>query len=244
MKKGVVTQFSLLLVSVLVGLMLAIQMQSLKQPRAEDARDLLQIRSEILAQQLRHQELSSEIFHMQLLLQQYQQATSSEGEFMEVMKRQLEEVRRAAGLTPLEGKGLLITVDVLPREDFSQMLEARQSALTRMIDDDIRNLIDELFANGAEAVSFNGLRLVTHSTITKADQQILVNETPVTLPFEIHALGNPDLLQAALEVSEIPDIYMDLGLQMKFDKQENLTVPAYHVQREIEYMQRQEESDS
>ena len=58
-------------------------------------------------------------------------------------------------------------------------------------------MVNALWAAGAEAISINGQRLGPTTAIRFAGEAVLVDFRPVTNPYEISAIGDPDTLPAS-----------------------------------------------
>lgn len=65
-------------------------------------------------------------------------------------------------------------------------------------DQDIRVVVNALWAAGAEAISVNGMRLGPGTFIRTAGSTILVNVTALKSPYEVEAIGESNALQVAL----------------------------------------------
>ncbi len=89
---------------------------------------------------------------------------------------------------PCTGRGSLFMLQDSPKRNPS---ETRQDVVNDYIvhDRDIREIVNELFAAGAEAISVNGQRLVASSSIRCVGPVVLVNSTQVAPPFMIKAIG-------------------------------------------------------
>src|SRR5206468_3747517 len=61
-----------------------------------------------------------------------------------------------------------------------------------LTDRDVRSVVNQLWANGAEAISVNGIRLTPTSAIRFAGQAVLVDFQPITSPYTVRAIGNAD----------------------------------------------------
>lgn len=232
------------LITVIAGMMLAIQLQSYAEPGTSESRDMiLSMRNQIQDERRKHQELRNEIFKYQMLKNQYERARNDEDEISDVMYREMEEARRQAGLTTMEGPGLVLLIDVPPYQREINASEARQEVYQKLLDNDVRALVDELYGNGAKAISINNYRLLVYSTIRKVGNSIQINTHPVTLPFEIRIIGDADTLLAALQVSDIPNIFREIGLEITPEKKERVIVPPYQEKQNIQHMKRLKESD-
>jgi len=58
---------------------------------------------------------------------------------------------------------------------------------------DIRVVVEQLFGAGAEAIAINGERITPTSAIIDVGRSLLVNSAYLTPPYQITALGAPDL---------------------------------------------------
>ena len=68
-------------------------------------------------------------------------------------------------------------------------------------DTDIRDVVNELFASGAQGVSVGGERLIVTSSIRCTGPLIKVNDKLISVnPVEIQAVGDPDLLVSGLDI--------------------------------------------
>ena len=100
----------------------------------------------------------------------------------------------------------------------------------RVADGDLQLVVNALWAARAEAISINGQRLGPTSAIRFAGEAVLVDFRPVTNPYEIRAIGEPDALAAAFltnpEVRSLAVISETYGLLFEFAKEEELSLPA------------------
>ncbi|MGW5417585.1 DUF881 domain-containing protein, partial [Actinomadura geliboluensis] len=67
----------------------------------------------------------------------------------------------------------------------------------RVYDQDLQVLVNGLWAAGAAAIGVNGRRLAPTTAIRTAGEAILVDYRPLTGPYEVTALGDPDRLRDA-----------------------------------------------
>lgn len=95
---------------------------------------------------------------------------------------------RNAQLEEIEGSGILITVSEL---------EGAES-VERVLDTDLRYIINALWAGGAEGVEINGVRVGPTTAVRTAGGAILVNFQPLVAPYSIRAIGNQESLELQL----------------------------------------------
>jgi uncharacterized protein YlxW (UPF0749 family) len=138
----------------------------------------------------------------------------------------LTETKVLAGTAPAHGPGVVVTLRDSPKVDPA---ETRPDVIsTYMVHDtDIRAVVNELFAAGAEAVSVNDQRLIATSSIRCVGPVVLVNSVQVAPPYVVKAIGKPDVLEKALEMQGGPaDELFPLDM-IEIRKQPDIYVPAY-----------------
>ncbi|MGY1810758.1 DUF881 domain-containing protein [Blastococcus sp. SYSU D00669] len=152
-----------------------------------------------------------------------------------VGQRALEQLAAAeagAAAVAVTGPGLLVTLaDAEPDADSDPVggeAETDPNGLVR--DGDLQLVVNALWAAGAEAVSINGQRLGPTSAIRFAGEAVLVDFNPVTNPYEVSAIGDPDALRdeflASPEVGALAVISESYGLRFDFAKENELSLPA------------------
>ena len=114
------------------------------------------------------------------------------------LQREINTLRVRAGVTAVEGPGIVIT------EDDTNIIKPGITDISmeaRMIHDlDLILLVNELRNAGAEAIDINGQRIASNTSIRCVGSVINVNNRPVSTPFVIRAIGKVDTL--ALEARE------------------------------------------
>lgn len=78
-----------------------------------------------------------------------------------------------------------------------------QEQVAVLHDRDIRAVVNQLWAAGAEAIAVNGLRLTATSFIRFAGESVLVDFQPISAPYSIEAIGNRNALLVAFADSSI-----------------------------------------
>jgi uncharacterized protein YlxW (UPF0749 family) len=136
---------------------------------------------------------------------------------------ELETYRLLAGVLEAKGPGVIVTLE-------DRYYDAKASDPNDYIvhEQDVRGVVNELFAAGAEGISINGQRFVQSTSIRCVGPTIIVNDVKSTAPFEIIAVGDPDTLYTALHM---PGGYVDVleswGITVKVEKKEEVRLPAY-----------------
>ncbi len=105
-------------------------------------------------------------------------------------RRALSAAQAAAAAAPARGAALVVTVDDAPH--------GAGDGGGRVYDQDLQVLVNDLWGAGATAIGVNGLRLTATSAIRGAGEAVLVDYRPLTRPYTVTALGDPERLSAAL----------------------------------------------
>jgi len=152
-----------------------------------------------------------------------------------VGQQALDELARAeqgAAAVKVTGPGLLVTLaNADPTADADPVgSTAEEDPRGRVRDGDLQLVVNALWAAGAEGISINGQRLGPLTAIRFAGEAVLVDFRPVTNPYEISAIGDPDTLASKFlgspEVSSLAVISKTFGLRFDFARKDELTLPA------------------
>ena len=102
---------------------------------------------------------------------------------------ELETARIAAGLIPMTGTGLVLRI-----EDSSRPVAADANEADYIVGaGDLRTVVDQLWLAGAEGIAINDERVATTTSIVDIGGAVLVNTAYVAGPFQVSAIGAPDL---------------------------------------------------
>ena len=111
------------------------------------------------------------------------------------LKSELEMVKMTAGLTRVEGPGVVILVT-----DGTRELNADENPNNLLVHDlDIRAMVDDLRNAGAEAIAINGQRVVFNkSQIVCTGPTIKINDQVFAPPYVIEAIGDRKFLESSI----------------------------------------------
>lgn len=150
------------------------------------------------------------------------------------LARELAGLRLAAAAVAVKGPGVVVTL----REPASATVSGPPArvgtvgiaATSVLTDRDVRSVVNELWADGAEAIAINGVRLSPTSAIRFAGQAVLVNFDPITSPYRVEAIGSPDTLSTRFATSDVASRYQTLvsadHIGFDFVDATKLTLPA------------------
>jgi uncharacterized protein YlxW (UPF0749 family) len=149
--------------------------------------------------------------------------------------RGLDDVSLAAATTAITGPGLTVTLtDPGASPDLSDVSKQRTPGSRQVVlDRDLQLLTNALWASGAEAVAVDGVRVGPNVTMRQAGGAILVDNQPVTSPYDVVAVGPPRGMHDGLSwnggmrrLTLLGNAY-DVGVTVT--ESDQLTVPAGNV---------------
>jgi uncharacterized protein YlxW (UPF0749 family) len=136
----------------------------------------------------------------------------------------LADARMLAGLTPLRGPGIIVTI-----ADSNRPLRPGEDPNLVLIHySDVHAVVNALWAAGAEAVAVNDERLTGQSGISCVGTTILCNTRRLAPPYRIAAIGDPQALRAAAEArGGILDELRTFDFPVAVAVDDDVRVPAY-----------------
>lgn len=134
----------------------------------------------------------------------------------------------SAGAVPLEGPGVVLTLDDAPGGDDGAGTD--DAADGRVLAKDLQYVVNALWRSGAEAVSVNDKRLTSLSAIRFAGSAIIVDYRPLTRPYVVTALGDPESFPAEFADgpggSYLSTLRSTFGIRVDSEVSRSLRVPA------------------
>lgn len=229
--------FILAIISAIIGVMLTVQLRSSLDPVHKESRSIAELRASLQKELEKHKNLLADISKYNQLYYQYE-TSLSEDESLSVMREELARNRKMAGMVGVEGPGIAISiVDV---EFDESIVDEHMSAPVvggySIDDEDLRWLVNILFANGAQAVSINGHRLISTTAIRNVGDVIQIDTRTIQPPYEMKALGEPEVLLSALKLEGVEDYFQLSNKHVLAEKRDKLIIPANREERSIRFM--------
>ena len=219
---------AVLLASTMLGFLLTLQIQTaMNRPPAtpEYSRDLSAVTIQRL--EVEQKSLKDSIARLRARIVTQQQAATSGASSLSSLTDELGRQRLAAGLSVPHGPGVSVILD-----DSTKTMPAGDDAANYLIHDfELRDVASLLWLAGAEALAINDERLVASTSIYCVGSTIIVNNTRLSPPYEIRALGNASQLEEALKdpgtLKKIKSRSKLYGIQFKYAQAKDLTLPAF-----------------
>ena len=141
-----------------------------------------------------------------------------------------EALELAAGLVPVSGPAVTVSLDDAPRREGRPALSDDPDDLV-VHQQDVQAVVNALWAGGAEAMTLMGQRIVSTSAVRCVGNTVILHGQVYGPPFVITAVGDPDSLRDSLDSD--PGVllfrtYVDrFGLGYTVRSRQSVTLPAY-----------------
>jgi uncharacterized protein YlxW (UPF0749 family) len=141
----------------------------------------------------------------------------------EALADELARLELAVGAVAVHGPGVVVTLDDNPDGDDPE-------GNGRITDVDVQSVVNELWAAGAEAVSVNDRRISALTAIREAGEAILVDYVPISPPYVVRAIGDPDTVEPSFTDSATARRFRTwvdaFGLGFSVARKDRLDLPA------------------
>jgi uncharacterized protein YlxW (UPF0749 family) len=177
--------------------------------------------------QKRQETLKDRILALRTSISGLEASTPGNDALVAGVNAELRAARLAAGLVELVGRGI-----VLQLEDSTQPVPVDAAPGDyRVTASDLRDITNELWLAGAEAIGVNGERVTATSALTDIGSSILLNSAYLQPPYQITAIG-PDDLYARLTTSVnfvafVRERVQGFGIRFGVAQLDEVVVPAY-----------------
>lgn len=152
------------------------------------------------------------------------------------LQNQVADLRAHAGLTAMHGPGVEVDLaDGVP----GPATAGQASYLVNY--QDVQDIVNLLFAQGAEAIAVNERRITPLTAYSGSEGQVVIDQgPPLSSPIKVRAVGDRNRMVAALDDSSaLPDIrarQVQFQLHLTFFGTPDLGLPAYDSSLQIPHV--------
>jgi uncharacterized protein YlxW (UPF0749 family) len=188
----------------------------------------LELTELIMQEQERTEQLEQRVEELSTEIARYETTAVAGSAVLADLQAQVEAVEAPAGLTDVEGTGLVVTL-----EDSSRGFDPGRVDPNSLVihETDLRAVVNALFAGGAEAVSINDSRVLSTTGIRCVGNTLYLNGRLYAPPFVIRAVGDPFELGNALDrdpaVENFRRVAAEFDLGYDVAEAESLRIPAH-----------------
>jgi uncharacterized protein YlxW (UPF0749 family) len=177
--------------------------------------------------QKRQETLKDRILELRTSIRDIEANAAGNDVLVAAVNADLEQARLAAGLVELVGPGI-----VLQLEDSNQPVPPDAAPGDyRVTASDLRDVTNEVWLAGAEAIGINGERVTATSALTDIGSSVLLNSAYLQPPYQITVIGPPDLyarLTTSVNfVAFVRDRVQGFGIRFGVAQLDQVVVPAY-----------------
>ena len=166
-------------------------------------------------------------------IEEYKNERVSDEKTAQLLESELEQLKESLGKTDVEGEGIVIQLTDMEGTELAEGI-----IVYRIEDDDLLVIVNQLLAAGAEAISINGHRIISTSSIADIGVEFIrVNSKPIQSPYVINAIGDPDYLKGAVSgkggrVTELKEI----GHETSVVESKKIEIEKYNGEIDSKYI--------
>lgn len=214
-------------VCIILGIMMALQFKTVQRSFLQGqtpSQKSAQLVSELTKLKNEKALLSTEVETLEKRLKEIETTESKGNVVIKNLNEDLNRYRSFAGLTDVYGPGIEVFIDN-PNTEVNSVME------TNLVYDYelLVNLVNELNAAGAEAISINDQRILSQTEIRAAGEHININRVPQAAPFVVKVIGDPQTLENSLTGRfGIVSVIREKNYQLDIKKMEKITISKYN----------------
>ncbi len=129
----------------------------------------------------------------------FQNAVAKKNEVARLLNKSLQEMKMYAGLTQVEGPGILVVLNDYSNQRSNPSVYGKVN-YEIIHDTDLLDVANMLWNAGAEAISINEQRIVQGTHFWCFGTTIRINGVQVSPPYYIHAIGDKNTLYGAVQL--------------------------------------------
>lgn len=215
----------LTIISFIVGLMIAMQYNTVQKPENRDTRDIWEIRQELSEEKQKHSMLLKEIENLKKLVEEYEE--SGKEEQAKVLENTVHQLRERAGLTKVIGPG--VTLNIRPAEELILSgYEVEPISPNLLI-----RLVNEIYRYNGLYIEIDGQRVVHTTAIRDINGKTTVNSVPISnsnvdILIITETFEQAEKLYSYLYASTFQDDFYIDNLKLTINPaEEEITIGAY-----------------
>ena len=172
----------------------------------------------------KYNETHEKLIDIENKINEYKYTSENSEESSKLVKKELEEANLMLGKTDVSGNGIEVILKDNNEKEYMAL--------------DLLNLINELRAAGAEAISINGERIINLTDIVDiSNKYILVNSNKVSSPYTVLAIGDENYLKSALSIKNgYVDVKQKDGYNILVQEKKNILIKKYNKEIRLKYI--------
>lgn len=189
-----------------------------------------ELRKEISTFKSKYEQINKTLDSTNQKILEYEEQIEKNEDSSDLVNQELEQTNVLLGKEKVKGEGVVVT---LIDKDNSKVFAT-----------DLSEIVNELKYAGAEAISINGIRILSMTDITDATNDLLlINGQRISSPYEVKAIGNQTYLYSTLNAKNgFIDYYTNqYDLDINIEKQKNIIIDKTNQEINFKYIKEGEE---
>lgn len=187
-----------------------------------------ELRTELGAINAKYTEALEQLKQTKNMIKEYEETINTDKEAAVLLESELEQSRNLIGKNAVQGEGIIVT-----------LTDVEVGKYGKITANDLIELVNELRAAGAEAISINGQRIISTSYIIDLDSTFIginVSRREVS-PYVVKAIGDITYLESGLSQKQYGyiDKKVNGGKNVTLEKSDNIYVEAYNGKMDFQY---------
>lgn len=178
---------------------------------------------EMLRSKEKYNNLYEQLEQAEARLEIIRTRAASEDEEDAKIEKELKENNVFLGLSEIKGEGIIIELD----DNRNVQGDELNAAQYLVHEQDLLQVINELFNAGAEAISINDNRIVNTTAILCDGNIIRVNGKIITVPITIKAICSKAILNTLIRPQGYLQIMANEGVKVTPETSNNITIPKF-----------------
>ncbi|MCJ7839556.1 DUF881 domain-containing protein [Lederbergia sp. NSJ-179] len=219
------TKMYFTMITCIVGFMVAVQFNTVQKPEVRDTRDTWELREAINNEMDLQSKLLREVRLQDKKIHDYSSELKDNKE--EVLKQTILELKKEAGLTKMDGPGIILTIKTI---DDDMLLGQPPPQVSPVV---LQRLVNELNMYGAKQIAIDGERYIHTTVIRDINGETKVGTHSLNrFPFHILVLTESmemaEKLHNRIQISPVLDDFFIDNLQLDVSvPEESIQLPAH-----------------
>ena len=178
-----------------------------------------ELRAELTVIKTKYTETMEQLKETTAMIKEYEETINSDKEAAVLLESELEKSRNLLGKNAVQGEGIIVTLTDVEVGKYGKITAS-----------DLIELVNELKAAGAEAISINGHRIIGTSYIIDLEPFIGINVSKREVsPYVVKAIGDITYLESGLSQKQYGyiDTKVNSGKNVTLEKSDNIYIEAY-----------------
>lgn len=195
--------------------------------------DNAELKDEVLKWRQNYKDAYKQLEEAEERLEEVRTEAATSSEVDTEIENQIKKNNALLGLTEVKGSGVIIRLDENREVNEDEIIDVNSYLVH---EGDLIQIVNELFNAGADAISINGKRIVSTTSILCDGNIIRINDEIVGVPIEIKAICYPQALYNLKRKGGYLSLMVSGGVIVEMENSDNITIPKYEGVYKYQYI--------